>query len=76
MKSVILAFGLAFAFTCSGIVLAQNRPGAATREVEPFKGITTHGKVEQGLFKIRATGVSTAPIREAAEASIRTGLRR
>src|SRR5258708_16574237 len=35
---------------------------------EPFKGITTNGKVESGLFPIRSTGVSTEPVRKAAEA--------
>ena len=34
---------------------------------EPFKGITTAGKVEPGLFEIRSTGVSTEPVRKAAE---------
>jgi hypothetical protein len=34
---------------------------------EPFKGITTNGKLETGLFPIRATGVSTEPVRKAAE---------
>ena len=33
---------------------------------EPFKGVTTDGTVVSGLFPIRATGVSTAPVREAA----------
>ena len=35
---------------------------------EVFKGITTDGKVVPGLFPIQATGVSTRPIRDAAEA--------
>ena len=35
---------------------------------EPFKGNTTDGAVAPGLFPIRATGVSTQTIREAAEA--------
>jgi len=35
---------------------------------EPFKGITTDGRVLPGLFEIRATGVSTEPVRKAAEA--------
>ena len=35
---------------------------------EPFKGITTDGKVVPGLFSIEQTGVSTRPIKEAAEA--------
>src|SRR5580700_6793149 len=34
---------------------------------EPFKGITANGTVEPGLFGIHATGVSTAPVRSAAE---------
>src|SRR5436305_1306330 len=35
---------------------------------EPFKGITAGGSVQPGLFEIRATGVSTEPVRKAAEA--------
>lgn len=35
---------------------------------EPFKGVTTDGSVVPGLFAIRSTGVSTRPVREAAEA--------
>jgi len=34
---------------------------------EPFKGITTDGKVVPGLFSIQQTGVSNRPIKEAAE---------
>ena len=34
---------------------------------EPFKGITASGTVEPGLFGIHSTGVSTAPVRTAAE---------
>jgi hypothetical protein len=37
---------------------------------EPFKGITTDGKVVPGLFAIRSTGVSTEPVRQAADAFI------
>ena len=39
---------------------------------EPFKGITTAGKVEPGLFPIHSTNVSTAPVRQAAEAFLGT----
>ena len=42
---------------------AMQRPDPLT---EPFKGVTTNGRVVPGLFPIRSTGVSTAPIREAA----------
>ena len=44
--------------------LAAETPGLA----DPFKGITTNGQVEPGLFAIKSTGVSTAPVRQAAEA--------
>src|SRR6187200_513609 len=35
---------------------------------EPFKGITAQGRVEPGLFPIRSSGVSTGPVRAAADA--------
>jgi hypothetical protein len=35
---------------------------------EPFKGITTNGEIIPGLFPIRSTGVSTSPVRKAADA--------
>jgi hypothetical protein len=35
---------------------------------EPFRGVTTDSTVVPGLFPIRATGVSTEPVRVAAEA--------
>lgn len=35
--------------------------------VEPFKGITTNGAVERGLFGIHSTGIATTPVRIAAE---------
>ena len=34
---------------------------------EPFKGLTANGEVAPGLFPIRSTGVSTEPVRQAAE---------
>ena len=42
--------------------LAAETPGLA----EPFKGVTTNGQIEPGLFAIRSTGVSTEPVRNAA----------
>ena len=38
----------------------------------PFKGITTNGEVVPGLFEIKPSGVSTEPVRNAAEAFIAT----
>jgi Protein of unknown function (DUF3500) len=34
---------------------------------EPFKGVTTNGSIVPGLFEIRPSGVSTEPVRNAAE---------
>jgi Protein of unknown function (DUF3500) len=38
----------------------------------PFRGITTNGEVVPGLFEIRPSGVSTEPVRNAAEKFIAT----
>ncbi|MEY4634663.1 MAG: hypothetical protein RJA55_461 [Acidobacteriota bacterium] len=35
---------------------------------EPFTGVTTNGTVAPGLFAVRSTGVSTEPVRKAADA--------
>jgi hypothetical protein len=49
-------------------VLARMSVAAETQGLaEPFKGVTTNGTVEAGLFSIKATGVSTAQVRRAAE---------
>jgi hypothetical protein len=48
---------------------APHQAGAGDQQpLEPFRGITTDGSVIPGLFPIRATGVTTEPIREAAQA--------
>jgi len=39
---------------------------------DPYKGITTNGTVEPGLFPLHFTGVSTAPVRNAAERFLAT----
>jgi hypothetical protein len=39
---------------------------------DPFQGITADGKVEAGLFEIAPSGVSTEPVRNAAEKFIST----
>jgi hypothetical protein len=44
----------------------QGGRGGGAALAEPFKGVTTDGSVVTGLFPIRATGVSTAAVREAA----------
>ncbi len=70
---------VAFAALLGTSVFSQGGPSMAERFrkmsadyereglAEPFRGITTHGTVETGLFAIRSTGVSTEPVRKAAE---------
>lgn len=44
------------------------RDVSASARAEPFKGITTDGKIVPGLFARAQTGVSTAPVQQAAAA--------
>ena len=46
---------------------AMSRAAEEQGLAEPFKGITTNGEVVKGLFPLRSTGVSTEPVRIAAE---------
>ena len=52
--------------------LERSRSFSARMEADgladPFRGVTTGGEAVPGLFEIRSTGVSTAPVGEAAEA--------
>ncbi len=48
--------------------LSMSRAAEAKGLAEPFKGITANGRIVPGLFPIRSTGVSTEPVRKAADA--------
>jgi hypothetical protein len=39
---------------------------------EPFRGLSTNGALTAGLFTVRSTGVSTEPVRKAADAFLAT----
>ena len=71
-RRVLLPLGqVMILLTLVALLLAQPRGrGAAGREAikEPFKGLTVGGEMRPGLFKVRATGVSTAAVRQAATA--------
>ena len=58
MKLLIPVFSLA------AILLPAQRP---PQTLEPVTGITADGVVAPGLFSIRATGVSTKPVKDAAD---------
>ncbi len=71
-------FGLAERPILSGRRIANNMGHAqrwmATAEAafaEPYKGVTTDGKVVPGLFPLARTGVSTQPVVDAALPSSR-----
>lgn len=71
-RYVLLAGGVvgAAALTTFVMVSAEQRGGrggnAAQALAEPFRGVTTDGRTETGLFPIRATGVTTRPVIDAA----------
>jgi hypothetical protein len=71
-KSVTIGSGLAcgVAMTMFAWSVAAQRGGGpgggAAALAEPFVGITTSGTVEPGLFPVRATGVTTKPVMDAA----------
>jgi hypothetical protein len=59
---------VSFAYNQTSVPAGQGRDTSAQALAEPFKGLTRDGNVIEGLFKIQATGVSTEPVRKAAEA--------
>ena len=44
------------------------RGGGEASTAQPFRGAAANGKIETGLFEISSTGVTTQPVRKAAEA--------
>jgi hypothetical protein len=68
---LIAAGGAAFSWVVDQDVLERFRVRSAEAEAaglaEPFRGVTTDGEIVPGLFGIRSTGVSTAPVRDAAD---------
>jgi hypothetical protein len=75
MKRRIIGGAVAASLLVTAIAVAAPevfRAPVKLREVssslwsEPFKGVTTNGKVVPGLFALAQTGVSTAPVSKAA----------
>ena len=66
--------GLALAATAAGAWAQQatvrERSLAAEKQglAEPFKGVTADGRIVPSLFGVHSTGVSTEPVRKAADA--------
>ena len=60
---------LATSFLCM-VAYAQRRGprgGGEASLAQPFRGIAADGKIEQGLFKVQSTGVTTQPVVDAAK---------
>ena len=51
----------------ASFTLQSRRQREQAALAEPFQGVTTDGSVTPGLYSIQSTGVSTKPVREAAE---------
>jgi hypothetical protein len=62
--ALLLSFGVAGLAVLHSLEAAQ-QPDPLS---QPFVGLTTDGTVQRGLFAVRRTGVSTAPVRQAADA--------
>ncbi len=58
---------LALGWLATSEALQSRRERQVEAIAEPFVGVTTDSKPVSGLYEIRATGVSTEPIRKAAE---------
>jgi len=67
---MLLAANLALAERDEFRAPLKLRDESAAARAEPFKGVTTDGKLVPGLFAIAHTGVSTEPVRKAAEVFI------
>ena len=65
LRSIVLVSLLAGGGTM--VALGAQRGGGPDPSTDPFKGITTDGTVQPGLFAIKATGVSTRPVVGAAD---------
>ena len=66
---IIATFATTWAIAQAQAPADQRSRDIETKELAiPFKGITANGQIEPGLFSITSTGVSTAPVRTAAEA--------
>jgi len=63
-----IAVSLAMLPLASAPAIAQFAGAERNALAEPFRGVTADGTTQPGLFRIESTGVSTAPVKAAAEA--------
>jgi hypothetical protein len=68
LYACVLAF-TAFFYHDAFTQTPQQRPAPEQAKLgeQPFVGLTAKGEIEKGLFKLKATGVSTKPVKVAAQ---------
>jgi hypothetical protein len=62
---------LLFVILCAALLLEAQTPRSgfgAPAELDLFKGVTTDGALQPGLFPVKSTGVTTKPVADAAGA--------
>jgi hypothetical protein len=67
IRLIIPCLFLATSWLATTEALQNRRERQLAALAEPFVGVTTDGTPMSGLYPIRSTGVSTEPVREAAE---------
>jgi hypothetical protein len=65
LRSVVLGL---LVIVSAGALAATAQRGGPDPASDPFRGVTTDGTVQTGLYAIRSTGVSTKPVMQAADA--------
>ena len=65
MKPRVLVLTMLIAASAAALTVRAQR-GGPDPAADPFKGVTADGTVRAGLFTLRATGVSTKPVMQAA----------
>lgn len=49
------------------LLTGLNVQGSLSQDLEPFRGITTNGKVKRGLYHLKSTGIAIEPMKKAAQ---------
>ena len=66
LVGLLLVLTLLLVTSGTVLVVRAQRGGGPDPAADPFRGITTDGRVQPGLFTVRETGVTTRPVVQAA----------
>ena len=70
MRLRLIVLSSVLAVFVGAMAVTAQRGGGPDPTADPFKGVTADGTVRTGLFAVRSTGVSTRPVKDAAEAFV------